>query len=113
MDVLLLTVKSRNAPGLRPSTTRRNSSLNNEGNRFSCVNLPLTGLIDYLEYYLGIPVVDQTGLTSRFDIDLKLNEQDWQQHNPDALKQILLDQLGLELVPSREEIEMLVVERAK
>ena len=112
-DVLLLTVKSRNTPGLRPSTTRRNSSLNNEGNHFACVNLPLTGLVAYLEYYLGIPVVDQTGLTSRFDIDLKLNELDWQRRNPDALKQVLLDELGLEMVPSREPVEMLVVERAK
>jgi uncharacterized protein (TIGR03435 family) len=112
-DVLLLMVKSRNAPGLRPSTTRRNSSLSNEGNRFSCVNLPLTGLVDYLEYYLGIPVVDQTSLTRRFDIDLKVNEQDWQQHNPDALKQVLLDQLGLELVPTNMPIEMLVVEKVE
>jgi len=29
------------------------------------------------------------------------------------LKQAVLDQLGLELVPSRESIEMLVVEKAK
>jgi hypothetical protein len=29
------------------------------------------------------------------------------------LKQVVLDQLGLELVPSREPIEMLVVEKAK
>ena len=112
MDVMLLRVKHQNAPGLRPSTTHRNSSLSNNGNRFSCVNLPLTGLVDYLEYYLEIPVVDQTGLTSRFDIDLQLNKQEGQQHNPAVLKQALLDELGLELVPGREPIEMLVVEKA-
>jgi uncharacterized protein (TIGR03435 family) len=33
--------------------------------------------------------------------------------NPDGLKQAVLDQLGLELVPSQEPIEFLVVERAK
>ena len=111
-DILLLTVKSRNAPGLKPNTTRRNSSLSNEGNHFSCVNLPLTGLVAYLEYCLEIPVVDQTGLTNRFDIDLKLTEQGWPQHNPESLKQVLLDELGLKLVPSRQPVEMLVVERA-
>jgi hypothetical protein len=31
--------------------------------------------------------------------------------NPDGLKRVVLDQLGLELVPSRESIEMLVVEK--
>ena len=31
----------------------------------------------------------------------------------EALKEALLDQLGLELVPSREPIEMLVVEKVK
>jgi uncharacterized protein (TIGR03435 family) len=111
-NVVRLTLKYRNAQGLRPSATNRNSSLSNEVNHFSCVNLPLTGLVDYLEYYLGIPVVDQTGLAGRFDIDLKLDEQDVLQHDPEALKQVLLDQLGLELVPSREPVEMLVVEKA-
>jgi uncharacterized protein (TIGR03435 family) len=112
MDVLLLRIKYKNAPGLKPSVTRRNSSLNNEGSRFSCVNLPLTGLVDYLEYYLKIPVIDQTGLTGRFDIDLQLNEQDGQQHNPAVLKQALLDELGLELMPGYEPVEMLVIEKA-
>jgi uncharacterized protein (TIGR03435 family) len=112
MDVMLLRVKHGNAPGLKPSATHRNSSLSNNGNRFSCVNLPLTGLVAYLEYYLEIPVVDQTGLTSRFDIDLQLNKQEGQQHDPAVLKQALLDELGLELVPSYEPVEMLVIEKA-
>ena len=112
MDVMLLRVKHGNAPGLKPSATHRNSSLSNNGNRFSCVNLPLTGLVDYLEYYLEIPVVDQTGLASRFDIDLQLNKQEGQQHDPAVLKQALLDELGLELVPSYEPVEMLVIEKA-
>ena len=57
-------------------------------------------------------MVDQTGLTSRFDIDLQLDKQEGQQHNPAVLKQALLDELGLELVPGREPIEMLVIEKA-
>lgn len=60
-NVLRLVVKSRNAPGLHLSTSRPDSSLSNNRNHFSCVNLPLTGLVAYLEYYLGIPVVDQPG----------------------------------------------------
>jgi uncharacterized protein (TIGR03435 family) len=68
-------------------------------------------LADYLENSLGIPVVDKTGLTDRFDIDLKLNESNFQHPDPQNLKSAVLDQLGLELVPGREPIEMLVVEK--
>jgi uncharacterized protein (TIGR03435 family) len=112
-DVLLLTVKYKNARGLKPSANHRNSSSSNEGSHYSFVNLPLSSLTDYLEYYLKIPVVDQTGLTNRFDIDLQLDEQDWQQRNPASLKQALVDQFGLELLSGREPVEMLVVEKAK
>jgi uncharacterized protein (TIGR03435 family) len=62
-----------------------------------------------LEGNLQIPVIDQTGLTQTFDIDLKWNQHD-PQHN--TLKQALLDQLGLELVPTTKPVEMLVVEKA-
>jgi uncharacterized protein (TIGR03435 family) len=59
------------------------------------------------------PVLDQTGLTNKYDITL-----DWEEsHYPDirlgSLREVLLEQLGLELVPARERIEMLVIEPAK
>jgi uncharacterized protein (TIGR03435 family) len=58
-----------------------------------------------------MPIIDQTGLTQNFHIDLKWEELG-KQRDPDhdALKQALLDQLGLELVPSNMPVEMLVVE---
>jgi uncharacterized protein (TIGR03435 family) len=37
----------------------------------------------------------------------------WPRRDPAGLKQALLDQLGLELVPTNMPIEMLVVEKAK
>jgi uncharacterized protein (TIGR03435 family) len=60
-----------------------------------------------------MPVIDQTGLTQNYHIDLKWNERWGQDPNHDALKQALLDQIGLELVPGREPVEMLVVEKVK
>ena len=54
---------------------------------------------------------DRTGLADRFDIDLKWDERDRQHRNSEGLKQVLLDHLGLELVPGRESIDMLVVEK--
>jgi uncharacterized protein (TIGR03435 family) len=67
-------------------------------------------LSDFLEGQLKIPVMDQTRLTNHFDIDLK-----WERNDPqhEKLKQGLIDQLGLELVPGTAPIEMLVVEKAK
>lgn len=60
-------------------------------------------------FILGTPVINQTGLTQNFDINLQWNRND-PQH--DGLKQALLDQLGLELAPSRQPIEVLVIEKA-
>ena len=48
-----------------------------------------------------------------FDMNVKWDDTDKANRNVDGLKQALLDQLGLELVPSREPIEMLVVEKVK
>lgn len=59
------------------------------------------------------PVIDQTRLTNRYDIDLNWNETDYQHPNLESLKQALLDQLGLELVPTNMPIEMLVVGKIK
>lgn len=64
-----------------------------------------------LEHCIGVPVVDRTGLNNHFDLTVR-----WTTPgiiSGDALKTILLDQLGLELVPSREPVEMLVVEKVK
>jgi uncharacterized protein (TIGR03435 family) len=126
MDALLLQVKNSDAPGLKPSNARNlgayeTNSASSGAGHYSWKNQPLSNLAGFLEVYLELPVIDRTGLTNRFDINLKWDqrEPDWilawpeKHHNPDAIKQALTDQLGLELVPSREPIEMLVVEKAK
>ncbi|HXT12856.1 MAG TPA: DUF3738 domain-containing protein [Candidatus Angelobacter sp.] len=60
------------------------------------------------------PVINRTGITgNNSDIDLRWNEKDWNHHNLEDLKRELIDQLGLELVPSREPIQVLVVEKVK
>jgi uncharacterized protein (TIGR03435 family) len=78
--------------------------------QYSSINTPISDLTANLENLLQIPVIDHTSVAGKFDIHLKWNRND-PQHN--SLKQALLDQLGLELVPSREPIEMLVVEKMK
>ena len=118
MDVLVLKVRRSNAPGLKPPIEGRNDGCSR--GRYHCDNAPLysdsahfPGITRFLEGYFEMPVIDQTGLTQNYHIDLKWNERWGQDPNHDALKQALLDQLGLELVPGREPVEMLVVEKVK
>jgi uncharacterized protein (TIGR03435 family) len=107
-DVLLLTVRNIYAPGLKPASSLP-TQLSEDSDRFHGRNSPITYLTSFLESCFKVPVIDGTGLTQKFDIDCKWNRIDPQN---DSLKQALLDQLGLELVPTNMPIEMLVVEKA-
>jgi uncharacterized protein (TIGR03435 family) len=104
-NVLLLELKSPNAPGLIPSTQQSHGTSFGNG-EFKCWNMPIEALALNLDRFFGWkPVVNETNLKGTFDIDLT-----WQ--NPEDLKHVLLDQLGLEFVAARRPIEMLVVEKA-
>ena len=114
-DVLLLTVKNPNAPGLRPSAIPPNSKPSLQGTlgHLSGANTSLPNLANDIEQRLNIPVIDQTGLANgRFDFDLT-----WDASSPrlnvDGLKQAVVNQLGLELVPTNIPIEMVVVHKTK
>jgi len=115
-DVLLFKIQNPNASGLKRSSAASQSGRNTreDGPGFwSCKNSPVSTLAAYLENHLAIPVIDQTGLTDNFDISLKWKQLKWGENKPDELKRAVLDQLGLELVPTNMPIEMLVVEKAK
>ena len=117
-DVLLLTTKSRNARGLKPSTMPPSQGANqirDGAGYYKALNATLNNFARFLENSLEIPIIDRTGIEGRFDFDFNFrwDEPDRQNRNPERLKPALLDQLGLELVPSREPIEMLVVEKVQ
>ncbi len=124
-DVLVLKVRRSNAPGLKPPNNGHTGHTRKD--YYYCDNEPLSidsggasgggysamPITSFLEDCFGTPVIDQTGLTQHFHIDFKWNERSGDDPDHDALKQALLDQLGLELVPSNMPIEMLVVEKVK
>jgi uncharacterized protein (TIGR03435 family) len=114
-NVLVLTIKTSNAPGLKPSANQNGSdeSINSGLGRFSGQHVTLSDLAINLEEYVKIPIVNRTDLIKRFDINLTWPQHNWNDVNLDALKEALPNQLGLELVPSREPIEMLIVEKVK
>ncbi len=112
-NVLLLEVKYPASPGLQSSTVECEISPRQASGEISFVDEGFKTLAGCLENNFGMPVLDLTGLTNRHYYDLKWNQPNWQNRNLNGLKQALLDQLGLELVPSREPIKMLVVEKTK
>jgi uncharacterized protein (TIGR03435 family) len=114
MDVLLLKVRNANAPGLHPPTQESYSYLNqNYGNNVEIkwANGTISTLVEFLESAAKMPIIDQTGLTKRYSVDIKWKEPDGGDSQHTALQRVLLDQLGLELVPDREAVDMLVVEK--
>jgi uncharacterized protein (TIGR03435 family) len=106
-DVLLLKIKTNNPSGLKP-TSGKDAEQGYFGGHYVVVNLKISDWIWFLNKELNQPVFDQTGLTNKYDFDLQ-----WQRDGPASLKKALLDQLGLELVPTNMPIEMLVVEKVK
>ena len=74
-------------------------------------NQTMSDLARYFEKMLGRRVVDQTGLTNRFDFKFQA-QPEGHESREDAIKRAALAQLGLELVPERETVKMLVVEKS-
>ena len=116
MDVLLLKVSRPNVPGFKPAITGRHDTywkagiyhgsdtpIDNGAPRFE-------GLAHFLEHYFSQPVIDQTGLTQHYSLELKWKEAQYGD-NPEGLKQALLDTFGLELVPTNMPVEILVMEK--
>ncbi|HTI97596.1 MAG TPA: TIGR03435 family protein [Dongiaceae bacterium] len=121
-DVLLLKVRQPGTPGLKPHPAFAPvNALYDIKGRITSVGLPISspagnqnwGFTRFLEIYLRLPVIDETGLTGRYDIVLHWPERNAADPEHTAMKQALLDQFGLELVPAKREVEMLVMEKAK
>jgi uncharacterized protein (TIGR03435 family) len=114
-NVLVLRVKSTSAPGLRPAVDpNADSSFARSPGSISIRNGSLSRLLAMLEGQFQKPIADETGLTNHLDIDLKWNDADATFHDPETLNQVrqqVNDQLGLELMPDRQPIEMLVAEK--
>ncbi|HEY4951823.1 MAG TPA: TIGR03435 family protein [Verrucomicrobiae bacterium] len=116
-NVLVLTVKSSHAPGLKLSANPDETpSFTRTSGQISIRNGSLSRLLAMMEGQFQEPIADQTGLTNHLDIDFRWNDADQTFHYPGVLKQVkrdLMEQLGLELTPAFEPVDMLVVEKAQ
>jgi uncharacterized protein (TIGR03435 family) len=113
-NVVVLKVDHADAPGLKPGTTS-SAPVPGQAGSIQFPNAPITLLISYLENSLQIPVVDQTGLTGRYDIQIPNSLSGAPGQTADRmerLRTVLLDQLGLNLIATNAVVEMLVVKKA-
>ena len=97
------------------------------GVRMEGSKLHMADLTRQLAIVLGRPVLDKTGFTGEFDVDLKTTEQDAVKSqgsaaavrnpipaNPNlSLVFAAMDQLGLKLEPAKGPVEVLVVDQAE
>jgi uncharacterized protein (TIGR03435 family) len=113
-EVLLLKTNFSNSSKMKLSVTVNGSMY--FGTQFIFTNQSVSYLRDLLESLaFEKPVLDQTGLPGRYDfvVDWPKPQGHLGEKGQVILKENLINELGLELVPSREPIEMLVVEKVK
>jgi uncharacterized protein (TIGR03435 family) len=73
------------------------------GMGLSMKNSPMSKLTDFLESQLDIPIVDETNLIEKYDLELA-----WYNENPKQIHQEL-KKIGLELVSEERKIKILVI----
>jgi len=106
-DALLLQEKYP-ASGLVPDKNPSGPHSFNAGQgHLSGSNISAQNLAVFLEHQLSVPVIDQTGFGNK-GFDLKLTWKD-----SGDLKQIVANQLGLDLIATNMPLEMLVVQKVK
>jgi len=118
-NALLLKLQRAHAPGLKPTQggTRGVTFEGYGGGQYEVpelcgTNVPTSTLAGYLENKFKIPIVDKTGLEGNVDFVLHY-PMGWRLEDQENLKTSLLNELGLELVPGLEPVEMLVIEKVK
>jgi uncharacterized protein (TIGR03435 family) len=113
-DVLRLQPGKAGVLGLQPGKGKGlGSSAQSDDTTISLFNSDMADLESYLEQVLELPVVDGTGLPDTYNLKFTWKPSATDEQKNSALKRALLDQSGLELVPTNMPIEMLVVEKVK
>jgi uncharacterized protein (TIGR03435 family) len=111
-DALVMVVSKPDASGLTIANGN-NSTDTHERSGFRFTGMPMDDLRDFLEKQFGMPVIDETGLTLKYDGELKWEPQTNHVANRQAIQVALSNQFGIQLLPRREPVEMLVVEKVK
>ncbi len=107
MDVLVLTLPHGPGRALAPTASTGGTSMSWGGGMIHAVNYDLNGLSTTLEDFIKRPIVDESGVKERFDIDLDIADE-----SPEAAIRAAREQLGVVLTPARRSVDVVVVRRA-
>lgn len=124
MGVFILEVQNRNVPGLRQSASPQDSHMSWSENSSQVNGMmvekkvihangqTMASIAGILEAQLKSPVINQTGLAGNFDWQLKWTATgNDETMNREALRQAVLDQLGLKLTPEVQPLDVIVVQK--
>jgi uncharacterized protein (TIGR03435 family) len=105
MAVLVMRRAKHAAPGLKPSQLDNEAVSSFGASGLKVRGATISGLTEYLEFGLHKPVIDETGLAGRFDVELE-----WVAGKGESARREILDKLGLKLEPGRRQMPVVVVE---
>jgi len=112
VEVYAMTVCTSNAPGLK--ATLKGGGGGQRPGGFYLNGTDMKGIASYLGYALNKPVIDETGLTGLWGVDIKweMSESELHDGQPDPVKVIKAarEQLGVELKLANRRLPVLVVE---
>jgi uncharacterized protein (TIGR03435 family) len=85
-------------------STKKESSEESSGKGIKAEYVGIDFLVSFITNVVGKPVVDETNLKGKYDINFEYEEED-----PTSLKKVLAT-LGLKISKEKREVEMLVIE---
>ena len=96
-------------PKLQLATTQGGTSpWDGQKGEIEAIGTPIGRVAQVAHSVLGSEIIDETGLTGRYDFDLK-----WDRDRPASIIGAIREELGLELVEAHRELEHLVVDSAE
>jgi uncharacterized protein (TIGR03435 family) len=110
--------RDSNAPPLSdPGAVRVCGSILHENNTLKATQIDSGRLAEELSNWIQTPVIDKTGITRTFDVELRWNAEELAAaplvDEAPSIFTALRDQLGLKLEAARRPVDVLVVESAK
>ena len=108
-DAYILKVKDPGHQGLPETASTGGMSSSFGPGRIGAIKGSMSGLARSLESVLDIPVFNETKLEQKYDYQLKWNQTADEPVNAETVIAALRDQLGLDLIKTKRQLEFVIV----